>query len=607
MPHILATTRQLSPRNVFVNIPNRIVLLVLLSMAAFLWSTTTVIPKKLTENNLSVTVNNHNDESVVSVTSKSKSFLSSRAKGTTAVAQQVTPTTGKPLLPRMIHRDTNTTRPPMLRNSPYFIFHIGPPKTATTSFQYALTDFAKKLKQDSYFYLGQTMMDPNNMWRHQHGKILTILKDRQCITQVYEWRESKQQNEFLQIEREPQSTQEPSPPACWLKLKEALWERRQANHSIILSEENFSIKYADLGGQRDSVDWFALAELLAQVDYKPLVVIGYRRLFDIMPSAKQQWDRWTKTQTSLNEWPGPDSVGRILKPLFPDVLQDSRLYDDYVPRRIPGTIQWSYTDYLVKVIRPHLPIRLFNMHTATSHPKNSLRTYFLCHVLPYAPNACLQSEADDLTDPPQHYNAEESLFYDALAVEAANRQWFNTSEWRRHDVVLALKAYDEEKNGGKIQTTVPLTCPPEEQTNELLQRSLAKEEQLWPAELAKAWRQDHIEQFQKTLDKNKFCWIDINATLSSQPHWAKWFTQALAEPPDPASTTPPFKPGERVQGRRNRRPRRRPGQRGAAKRSRYTAGRTATPTTSPIVPAENYKAGDDGGREGFHDNAYIDG
>ena len=368
------------------------------------------------------------------------------------------------------------------------------------------------------------MKNPDNMWRHDHGPILTILKDRNCMLQVYRWRTHRHTRESRDFEE----------PNCWRRVREWLKEHRQRNESIILSEENFSIKYVTLGGRRDSVDWIALAELLAEVDFQPLVLIGYRRLYDILPSAKQQWDRWTSTQLSLNAWPGqrhparpnmPTAVGRTLQPLFPQILEDTRLYDNYVPRRIPGTIQWSYTDYLVKIIRPHLPVRLLNMHMVT--PEMSLRTYFLCHVLPYAPASCAQSMADDTTDPETRYNKEESLFYDAIACGAAERKWFNTTAYQRHNVVLALQQYYKEEHGGNIQADVPISCPPRDQLDVLLERSLAKEEQLWPPHLVEAWREDHVAGFEAAVAKNKFCWIDVNATLNTQDHWKKWFTSSL--------------------------------------------------------------------------------
>ena len=72
-------------------------------------------------------------------------------------------TQGPKLVPRMVHKDTNTTRPPHQRDRPYFVFHIGPPKTATTSFQWAMTRYKDVLPRDSYHYLGQTMLSESNM------------------------------------------------------------------------------------------------------------------------------------------------------------------------------------------------------------------------------------------------------------------------------------------------------------------------------------------------------------------------------------------------------------------------------------------------------------
>lgn len=418
----------------------------------------------------------------------------------------------------MLHSDTNTTRPPKQRDRPYFVFHIGPPKTATTSLQYALTHYQEMLKQDSYHYLGQTMLSETNMWRHLHGQELTILKDRPCMRQTSLMRRNRKQTK---------ATNAPTEPRCWSELRQLLRNHREANESLILSEENFSIKYIEMAkGPRDSVDWYALAELLAELDYQPLILIGYRRLFDIMPSAKQQWDRWTRTQKSLNFWPGQMN-GRSLQPLFPGVLKDTRLYDDYIPLKILGKIEWSYTDYLVRAIRPHLPVRLINMHSASE--SLSLRTYFLCHVLPYAPAACAQSAADDLTDPEPRYNPEQSLFYDALTCEAARRGWIDKDSFRRHDVNLALQDYYEKHHGGKVQSDIPLLCPPRDQLDILLERSLVKEEQLWPPNLAEAWRASHVEAFERAVAAKKFCWIDINATLTTQPQWKEWFTSLRTE------------------------------------------------------------------------------
>ena len=77
--------------------------------------------------------------------------------------RSATSTQGPKPTARMLHRDTNTTRPTQQRDRPYFVFHIGPPKTATTSLQWALTRYKEVLTRDSYYYLGQTMLSETNM------------------------------------------------------------------------------------------------------------------------------------------------------------------------------------------------------------------------------------------------------------------------------------------------------------------------------------------------------------------------------------------------------------------------------------------------------------
>ena len=115
---------------------------------------------------------------------------------------------------------------------PYFILHVGPPKTATTTLQTELTKFDFNiLLMDNYVYLGQRMIDPNNMWRHLHGNLLKVLKDRDCQVAVNKARLSNQ-----------------TWPECWVEFLDTLEKRRKEGHSIILSEENFSIKYTDLKG-----------------------------------------------------------------------------------------------------------------------------------------------------------------------------------------------------------------------------------------------------------------------------------------------------------------------------------------------------------------------
>jgi hypothetical protein len=405
------------------------------------------------------------------------------------------------------HPDTNVTRPAYQPNQqrPFFILHVGPPKTATTSLQYSLTNYRDVLERDGFFYLGQIMRDETNMWKHVHGEILDILKNRACMQSV---------NRARVLDAEVY-------PLCWQRLRQLLEFHAEKNESIILSEENFAIKYADMLPplNRTAVDWIALAELLDYLDVQPLVVVGYRRLCEIMPSARQQWDHWSRSNRRLNLWPAHG--GRSLEPLFPGILNDTRLGDDYVAYKIPGTIQWSNTDHLLKTIGPYIPIRLLNMHEP-----ETIRTNLICHVLPYAPEACRQSQLDDARDPAKHYNKQVSNFYDALATAAADRKWLDVKKHVRHEVVLATQEYYEGKMQGN-PLDLPLICPPDDQLQVLLERSLVKESQLWPAEVAHSWKPAHVASFERSKNSKTYCWIDVNTTLSTQPHWQEFFSSIV--------------------------------------------------------------------------------
>lgn len=336
-------------------------------------------------------------------------------------------------------------------------------------------------------------------------------------------------------------------PPCWKEFLDYLARRRQEGRNIILSEENFSIKYMDLGPQlgRTSLDWLALKMVLQEQGWEPIVIVGYRRLYDIMPSAKQQWDRWTKANTKVRVWP-PE--GRTLEPLFPQVLKDPHLYDNYVPRSIPHTVQWSYTDHLIEMISPFFPVRLLNMHDPLS-----IRSTFLCRVLvslearrsdnrlsvgrlyshwsllvllqPYAPNACRESQIDDAKQQEVRRNSEESLFYDAISTEAARRDWFDADSFDRHVIALAVKDYYEDELK-RNPMDLPLMCPNNTELEILLERSLVKEERIFSEEVAKSMRNEHIAGFWEAVKKKKFCWIDVAKTLEEK-HWRQFFSELV--------------------------------------------------------------------------------
>jgi len=289
-------------------------------------------------------------------------------------------------------------------------------------------------------------------------------------------------------------------PKCWQSFQTRLQQFRMEGKNLIISEEWFSIQFvefAEVG--RTSVDWVALREVLR--DWNVIVVVGYRRLYDILPSAKQQWDRWFPHIKALNEWP---PQGRVLEPLFPNVLKDPHLADDYIPQKImlQGVKQWSYTDYLIKSIGPYFPIKIMDFH------RGNIRTSFLCEMLEGAWNSCSTSRQMDESGEESKANQEQSLYYDVLVTKAAEIGWIDTATYHRRDMVVRLLTYYEQTLG-RTTNELEVICPPDDQLDYILERSLAKEKKLMPH----LSEDDHRDGFALAKRNKKFCWIDAEKVL----------------------------------------------------------------------------------------------
>jgi hypothetical protein len=377
-------------------------------------------------------------------------------------------------------------------NKPSFVFHVGPPKTATTTLQLELTNFRETLKEDNYWFLGTSSDD-------KYDPLMEFLLDRKCMLQVNKLRSQGSYDDM---------------PPCWQSFLTRLEQLHAQNRNIIMSEEWFSIQFAEYEGVgRTSVDWAVLKDALR--DWNVLIVVGYRHLFDIMPSAKQQWDRYYPHIKALNDWP---PQGRTLQPLFPGVLEDPHLGEDYVPQNshLQGVKQWSYTDYLLETIGPYFPMKILDIHK-----EGTVRTNFMCEILPHAPRSCSLSIRRDRETPETRSNAEQSLFYDALVTAAAAKGWIRTERHTRRATALQLRAHWEDTLQHKPQDLEQI-CPPDHELEILLAKSLAKERKIMPH----LSEDDHRKAFEVAKKKKKFCWVDTERALA-QPEVSTFFFTML--------------------------------------------------------------------------------
>ena len=376
---------------------------------------------------------------------------------------------------------------------PWFVIHMGPPKTATTTIEQEMTAYADYLQKDNYVYLGK--------YYHQTKKrhpILETLRSVACQGQVYRARRDQKDQ-----------------PRCWTQMLDQLKEFKGKN--LLLSDEEFGFKWSRTIKEGDTpIDWISLFRDISQ-DWNIVAVIGYRRLAEWLPSARQQNDRWYRGRADdrLVQWP---PVGEHLGALFPDILSYPQVAQDGRP---PYYWFEYFTDDIIQNMEAYsVPYRMFNLHE-----KNiGLRTNFICNAVPDARVTCAQSRFDDESGENLQANPgrSDSLFYDAIATKAADMKLIDKSKYSRHEVTTALQYYHEVVKNATAKE-LPLECPSEDELLALLDASLAKEFDLkWL--MPSLSEEEHIDAFWKTVEKQTYCWVDTTEVLYSD-EWREVFSK----------------------------------------------------------------------------------
>lgn len=395
-------------------------------------------------------------------------------------------------------RDANLRQP---ADKPWFVIHLGPPKTATTTLETEMTNFIHTLGQDNYLYLGKFY--PFTKTLGKRHRILEILRDLKCQEERRKSRKTK----------------------CWNEMMELLKPLRGTN--IFLSDEEFGFRWTDFPEGESPIDWISLQKDIGK-HWNILAIIGYRRLHEWIPSARQQNDRWFKGRRNrrIMDWPSPHGKGSHLSPLFPMVLEYPQISGNDVTPKF-----WFhyFTDDILRNLQNYrIPYKMFHMYH-----KEPLRSFFLCNILPDAPLSCAESRRLDLVREEMRANPAqtESLYYDAVATHAAARGWVDTVHFTRHEAAEVLQLYQETERNGTAYD-LPQKCPSTDELNLLLRASMEKERRLMP-ELPEA---DLMASFQISIKKSKYCWVDTE-TILDDPVWQAVIQSRLADRTAPKEGT----------------------------------------------------------------------
>lgn len=268
--------------------------------------------------------------------------------------------------------------PPRVR--PSLFIHIGPPKTATTTIQWALRNWS--------------LTEDNIIFYDDHTRLARLVYNNSCHREMSNARIANRSVASV---------------TCAQQLSHLFQKTRRRNQGspkVVISHEALSLPH------KTKVDWIALQELLNDWDISVLVM--YRRYFEWLPSSRQQTDRWTPMKPRLGRW--PSQGGRVMKPLLP----------------IPQGSGYSFVDEVIQQVEGLIPYKLLNMHAG------ALQTFF-CEGL-RAPIACKTSREERRT---VTKNPSSTIFYDAL-VTAAESLVDSRLHRRRKVTLMAQYYWEQE-------------------------------------------------------------------------------------------------------------------------------------------------------------------
>jgi len=294
------------------------------------------------------------------------------------------------------------------------------------------------------------------------------------------------------------------------RFKEEADKLLPLNKNVIRSRE----QYSDYFSERPWM-YERLKEILADWDVE--VVAGYRTYDGWLVSfwyqaMRMPWsDMRNPEERKLNPWRKDNGELFWIEPLFPS------FFNFWKNRK-------RFTDAVIETAGPVFPVKIYDVH----NPKGA-RSTFLCDTLGVgaAPVACAESLRLDRENPPLEVNKSnvKEVQYDAIALGAVEKGMVDEKQYLRSDIVDAIVAR-QEKELQKTVSDFPLICPDEATYQEFWNMTSAQDVLCMPEkyEADPDYETKFHELFQKSVDKKKFCRVDVDAVLADT-EWQQFFAK----------------------------------------------------------------------------------
>eukprot|EP00934_Nitzschia_sp_Nitz4_P006252 Nitzschia sp. Nitz4//scaffold34_size148208//69794//71323//NITZ4_002980-RA/size148208-processed-gene-0.44-mRNA-1//-1//CDS//3329548795//6242//frame0 len=393
--------------------------------------------------------------------------------------------------------ETNTTaftnsilKPPRSPQAgkPKFVFHIGPPKTGSTTIQCGLAKYSKLLADlDHLYFVGASCGEMGRKMARkplENGEIAMLGGIVHAMLGVK-----------YDADKDP-----------FLELKERIDRHYPLANSIVFSVEGLSRWLPDR-----PKTWEKLQSLFADSPYEVEVVVYYRNYFDWLFSLYFQ-SYQDNRKFRFPKWENQHDT-------FRNFLEEHMMYFN-------KTLTLNPDSKRAQSLGEHMTIRSyerwsqhFNVSVIALHDEGDMVTNFLCHGTSAAPNSCryFLSNPDSLHSTTKRVATDN---YDTIrTAETAWQLGLVSPSTSIKDVLGAIRVLYYARN-----TSLPnihAACLPESLANQFANASMTFHEKYLKLANPNIKRdamdialQEHMSKFEEAQAKGKFCQIDPVLALS---------------------------------------------------------------------------------------------
>lgn len=322
-------------------------------------------------------------------------------------------------------------------------------------------------------------------------------------------------------------------PSCWNDYVQAIRQRAPEHSNVIISNENSVMVRQQNHAREPSFLDLILQDLQDEFD-KVQVVATYRHYFDwIISFYNQEFKgRWTKPRR-FGVWPSESKraiiIPRKIEYALEKITTGQRGELDswislYTSKRYRGRLEFTIVD----MNRNHRDDDddESDYNASFKNKSVSLETDFFCLAVPNMPNMCRHVSLP--RGPTKNPSREDMITFDRLATAAHARGWIRPSSISRDKVFHAARAFHSSLTQTNTTTDLARLCPSLDQLQLLWTRSLEYARNIFAAIPTLPSNNFDIERYvykgwNRTLQKQSLCDVDVDRVLSEQSHWELFF------------------------------------------------------------------------------------